>query len=173
MSGQTTRTAVHPRTCGEHTNETSWQSDLRPVHPRTCGEHFSQARISCSSSGSSPHVRGTSVRARCRDVSIAVHPRTCGEHIDLAILAPVHASVHPRTCGEHASMAVVVSQEQRFIPARAGNIPQARGRYCRCCGSSPHVRGTLRNRPTTGACLSVHPRTCGEHASVMYPSVRT
>ena len=110
------------------------------VHPRTGGEHDADALKSVSTTGSSPHGRGThrtkcgcaplrrfiparagntSYQVRVRAVT-AVHPRTGGEHVALPEKLTLNggSSPHgrgtlprPRSC----------SSEFRFIPARAGN----------------------------------------------------
>ena len=131
------------------------------VHPRTCGEHFLCRNPPIYASGSSTHVRGTYLTV-CSDVicqrfiparagnielfypfhtSPTVHPRTCGEHFNANAprTRPVGSSPHVRgTCGQE----VLHLGHIRFIPARAGNIGQAR---------------------TAAFCRTVHPRTCGEH----------
>ena len=134
-----------------------------PVHPRTCGEHDHDPARSSLATGSSPHVRGTprrrrsarrrwgfiparagntpARRMRCRRRS--VHPRTCGEHWAAADehMARVGSSPHVRGT-RRISPADIGAY--RFIPARAGNTRRA---------------------PCRRASSSVHPRTCGEHAS--------
>ena len=119
----------------------------------------SSARL--SRSGSSPHVRGTLIRAcsdamvkgfipaRAGNISISpswsraapVHPRTCGEHTcrPFTTSAGIGSSPHVRGTSERGQVLDAVC---RFIPARAGNIDIPR-----------------RSR----APRSVHPRTCGEH----------
>ena len=116
-----------------------------PVHPRACGEHGSALQFRLGSHGSSPRVRGTHW-------------------------------LHGRRRSEF-----------RFIPARAGNTRCAASARCHSAGSSPRVRGThierraalfygrfiparagnTRVRPATGRARPVHPRACGEHASLI------
>ena len=131
------------------------------VHPRTCGEHSPKHRTKPRPTGSSPHMRGTSlVRAAHPRVSRFI-PAHAG-NINCGSSAPSQPTVHPRTCGEHikdegtASLSFGSSPHMRgtferhmsgdchcrFIPAHAGNI----SRLCRQAGNGP-----------------VHPRTCGEH----------
>ena len=70
------------------------------VHPRTCGEHRDESRPAQGSYGSSPHVRGTwSGRPQCYR-SRRFIPARAG-NIQQQPQQRVEISVHPRTCGEH------------------------------------------------------------------------
>ena len=81
--------------------------------------------------------------SRSEDGAQAVHPRVCGER---------------RTCGEPRS------RRCRFIPACAGNAARSASRLRWPRGSSPRVRGTLRQRCLAKCLGPVHPRVCGERA---------
>ena len=141
------------------------------VHPRTGGERNRSDRPSASSSGSSPHGRGTPERARVRHPRRRFIPARAGNAVHCRFRANF-ASVHPRTGGERRPMMQlnlfiigssphgrgtpdIVAEEgvpARFIPARAGNA------------RSP--------RPRRG-CAPVHPRTGGERsaaASSLWPT---
>ena len=152
-----------------------------PVHPRVCGERYWSSPWMVGRGGSSPRLRGTPATVLYARLRYAVHPRVCGE----------------RDRG-FSSAALVM----RFIPAFAGNARASAPRICTtpvhprvcgertlhadelaiCGGSSPRLRGTLRDRlsqrhqvrfipafagnaecfctgPTNRA---VHPRVCGE-----------
>ena len=139
------------------------RSRLASVHPRARGEHnvFNWARE--TGYGSSPRARGTlgpprwwnppyrfiparagnTTSSSARVASYSVHPRARGEHR----LAPrglrEFVGSSPRARGTQVTHAAVGEQE-RFIPARAGNTPS------RVISLIP---------PT------VHPRARGEHAS--------
>ena len=125
-------------TCGEVSVCTS----RRAVHPRTCGEHLPRSTGPPPHVGSSPHVRGTSQDEHCSSNSArfiparagnmypptprpsppAVHPRTCGEH-SFSVThagAPAGSSPHVRGTLWHRKGRLL---NNRFIPARAGNIP--------------------------------------------------
>jgi len=133
-----------------------------PVHPRTCGEQGKATAPSRSSSGSSPHVRGTAKRCILSlDVPRFI-PARAGNRLSHA-LPPTSTAVHPRTCGEQS---------------------QTASSSCSSSGSSPHVRGTgfalrgnlvfsrfiparagnRRRRPSSPCTRTVHPRTCGEQS---------
>jgi len=131
------------------------------VHPRVCGEHHSMALMLLYLVGSSPRVRGTSLREpvpsgwdrfipACAGNMITrdyegnpwtVHPRVCGEHLCAEPLSPRHRGSSPRVRGTCLTSYLIRSQGW-FIPACAGNI-KVGGRQC------------LRH--------TVHPRVCGEH----------
>ena len=110
------------------------------VHPRTCGEHSVDSIGNGWRTGSSPHMRGTPGRlsgplrgarfipahagntsGTCDEDSAAtVHPRTCGEH---DTQEPPHStndgsSPHMRGTPSQRSIRPVC---RRFIPAHAGN----------------------------------------------------
>ena len=111
--------------------------------------------------GSSPRVRGTSVRSvccsavkrfiparagnMCKRDSIhfvaPVHPRACGEHIPMRTRPVCSPGSSPRVRGTYRLFSSA-STGSRFIPARAGNIS---------CPRRPARPG------------AVHPRACGEH----------
>ena len=57
---------------------------------------------------------------------------------------PTSRPVHPRACGEHDSTHSPEHQDQRFIPAHAGNT---------------------KIEMALGVMASVHPRACGEHTA--------
>ena len=114
----------------------------RQDHPRTCGEHGDESQLLNIISGSSPHMRGAlpygGVCCMCNRIIPAHagstierfeagdpqrdHPRTCGEHPlplrrrDMGVGSSPHMrgallkkpvnvqrdGDHPRTCGEHS-----------------------------------------------------------------------
>ena len=95
-------------------------SSLRAVHPRTGGEHLVVIVSGESSSGSSPHGRGTRRRSRSRQPGARFIPARAGN--TLPTPSPQASStVHPRTGGEHAHVATLCFRRD---------------------GSSPHGRGT-------------------------------
>ena len=137
-----------------------WNEAL--VHPRACGERPMMASTVFRLIGSSPRVRGTDATMSAAGRSTPVHPRACGERaLSSAGLTLFHGS-SPRVRGTGKPQGGLV-EGVRFIPARAGNGPLARGRpystavHPRACGergtrstlgcpprgSSPRVRGTV------------------------------
>ena len=157
-----------------------------PVHPRAGGEHSDIADCGRSGDGSSPRGRGTRGLLRYRASGGRFIPARAGNTRGRTI-ARRCASVHPRAGGEHTCApsssnfeigssprgrgTQIVSSApgplSRFIPARAGNTttslrgassptvhPRAGGehplssrlaRYV--SGSSPRGRGTLFSQP--------------------------
>ncbi len=152
-----------------------------PVHPRTRGEHVISLGEILAKIGSSPHTRGTSPTIRPHRIPrrfipahagnmgfrsagrsrVAVHPRTRGEHRYTRPGSEHEYGSSPHTRGTYLA-AIKNIEEERFIPAHAGNIfdvhsltvfssvhPRTRGehitpliRVVTVFGSSPHTRGT-------------------------------
>ena len=132
-----------------------------PVHPRMRGERLSVAVRLNSSSGSSPHARGTRSRVPLAPFPVSVHPRMRGERkFRLCIrLSAAGSSPHARGTPSRGQLG---PRCLRFIPACAGNAypqcarrrpaavhPRMRGERLNSIrdigynlGSSPHARGT-------------------------------
>ena len=132
-----------------------------PVHPRMRGERLSVAVRLNSSSGSSPHARGTRSRVPLAPFPVSVHPRMRGER-------PAEDSSGHGACGSSPHARGTRNPrhsrrlDYRFIPACAGNAypqcarrrpaavhPRMRGERLNSIrdigynlGSSPHARGT-------------------------------
>ena len=107
-----------------------------PVHPRMRGERLSVAVRLNSSSGSSPHARGTRSRVPLAPFPVSVHPRMRGERISIpgGIVGGSGSSPHARGTPEHGQHAC---QDERFIPACAGNACNTRFSFG---GASVHPR---------------------------------
>ena len=108
-----------------------------------CGEQFTFCVMPCSTSGSSPRVRGTVWQYPLLDVRPTVHPRVCGEQVRGVKRRRSLRGSSPRVRGT-VCLLNVERRAVRFIPACAGN-----------------------SHTTHLALLhgSVHPRVCGEQAS--------
>ena len=125
-----------------------------------CGERVEGVNLIAREHGSSPRVRGTPLTPKPRTEAHRFIP-ACAGNARRRAAHTASRPVHPRVCGE------------RFPISR---------RQCRPRGSSPRVRGTLRNddanpgllrfipacagnagyRVFRFATLGVHPRVCGE-----------
>ena len=126
-----------------------------------CGEHYVQAPTRSERMGSSPHVRGT-LNNRARATRVTGIIPACAGNTYVPSVPIGRCRDHPRMCGEHWN--------------RWGTATSS-------LGSSPHVRGTLMMRPSSGVSAGIipacagntvtkdtdaetyrdHPRMCGEH----------
>ena len=133
-----------------------------PVHPRMRGERLSVAVRLNSSSGSSPHARGTLDGMGQAGFLIRFIPACAGNAISGSSSAFSCFGSSPHARGTHGHAARGDGRD-RFIPACAGNAwwrmttavwpsvhPRMRGerlpdpgRHGPGRGSSPHARGTL------------------------------
>ena len=174
--------------CAGNTSSTAATSSFSSVHPRVRGEHGIIITIGICRNGSSPRARGThripvSVSHRGRFIpacagntrmakrtarKYAVHPRVRGEHFAPVVVTDAPTGSSPRARGTPRK-ADQATQQQRFIPACAGNTvssrrrrraravhPRVRGEHVFSAfsrfswvGSSPRARGTPRR---TGTC---------------------
>ena len=142
----------------------SREKQANSVHPRGCGEHTSLFNSSLGQLGSSPRVRGTRTYLKF-SISIprfipagagntrgpvgrtrqpTVHPRGCGEHLALGVRFPYSSGSSPRVRGTRG-MSQRAVELLRFIPAGAGNTLNLVWGFETC---------------------AVHPRGCGEHATL-------
>ena len=127
-------------------------------HPRMRGEHLDQRLHERRRTGSSPHARGTRLRATSRRSESGIIP-ACAGNTDVNSLYPWAMRDHPRMRGEHCC----------FSPGISG-VP----------GSSPHARGTqiygVRCAPMLGiipACAgNTHARTCARLRAKDHPRMR-
>ena len=134
-------------------------------HPRGCGEHYLMLDVWTSFQGSSPRMRGAlTFFTTIREV-LRIIPADAGS-TNFGLGRAVVPADHPRGCGEHRCW---------FCG------------YCCCGGSSPRMRGALRDSewkafagriiPADAGstqCKSLaethsqdHPRGCGEHLLCM------
>ena len=164
-----------------------------------------------ATNGIIPALAGNTMRARCWSRRAGDHPRACGEHVDACVLTALSWGSSPRL--RRTPRPVVWRVPRRgIIPALAGNTaktsafapaardhPRACGKHhhshsrrASSLGSSPRLRGTLRergqerahagiipalagntqqtNRPLSGN--RDHPRACGEHCKHIAESCR-
>ena len=144
-----------------NTDGCPWPCESDGDHPRVCGEHPKRGRTVRPSTGSSPRMRGTLRRRRCRAGYHGIIPAYAGNTDNLAVNR-VHPWDHPRVCGEHGGFSAKVAKSK---------------------GSSPRMRGTLVGVSCVSNWLRIipayagntvcvtkvlppppdHPRVCGEH----------
>jgi hypothetical protein len=137
----------------------------RPLDPRARGAQLVFYRLSRVANGSAPHARGTPGDVVEHALGNRPIPARAGEHRFCDRCRRDDAGSSPRTRGTRAA-AEANRRPCRFIPAHAGNDkelacarsqatahPRTRGEHTRCgsrcshgAGSSPHARGTPRQR---------------------------
>ena len=136
------------------------QAPCRPVHPRIRGERSGYVEARRSSSGSSPHTRGTLAHA-ARPVHQARFIPAYAGNARPDRMAMLTMTVHPRIRGERVCMGL------RPIP-RAGSSPHTRGTLFR---RSRHIlnrrfipayAGNAAATPRPRPARAVHPRIRGE-----------
>ena len=131
------------------------------VHPRTCGEHSNSTTSFGNFVGSSPHVRGT-CSAFNDDTNLSRFIPARAGNIVAMLAEKSTMAVHPRTCGEH--------EAQLNCPwSFSGSSPHVRGTYLAWHGGKSYHRfiparaGNMIHTEVSEAFEAVHPRTCGEH----------
>ena len=113
------------------------------VHPRVCGERLRAALGAFEPARFIPACAGNALRAERGCRAITVHPRVCGERLAKDNGPVTTNGSSPRVRGT-LLLAQVAGQNDRFIPACAGNAQRSRRRRWR---------------------IPVHPRVCGERSS--------
>ncbi len=145
---------------------TRWQPlSSPPVHPRACGEHRPALPTAPASSGSSPRARGTPRTARAWWSSSRFIPAPAGNTAECPS-SPGRPPVHPRACGEH-SVATVAGGAARGSSPRVRGTPVGVGRHLCPDRFIPARARNTRWGSGSGSSPPVHPRACGEHASVV------
>ena len=191
----------HPRMCGEHLPESAICGHSRGSSPHVRGA-LVQDFLQGLSTGISPACAGSTVSWRIRRPPCRDHPRMCGEHNRGSSFGQSHKGSSPHVRGARQACDDAL-QESGIIPACAGSTTVGKTKllfiwdHPRMCGehelgdfaafldqgSSPHVRGALRQTQRQGqrpgiipACAGStptatrpsreprdHPRMCGEH----------
>ena len=153
-----------PRIIPALAGNTPWPPSTRQRrgdHPRACGEHTTDLIAAIGRSGSSPRLRGThdggDVPARCDGIIPALAGNTRHPRTTAR-----RARDHPRACGEH-------DPRRRKPGARVGSSPRLRGtlRQSRHMGYAGGIIPALAGNTSRTASLPAesgdHPRACGEH----------
>ena len=131
-------------------------------HPRVCGEHSFSFASSNAARGSSPRVRGTPVRPHRLAREGGIIPARAGNTAPRTRRATCPWD-HPRVCGEHSSFHLSCWILWGSSPRVRGTRVLVPSEYI-LRGIIPACAGNTRPGPETRACLSDHPRVCGEHA---------
>ena len=113
-------------------------------HPRVCGEHVQPQLLVCSSSGSSPRVRGTPPACGLQSGEHGIIP-ACAGNTATACRRQSRTWDHPRVCGEH------------MFRRKSGNTARINAGIIPACAGNTDIIKT--GNPTARD----HPRVCGEH----------
>ena len=147
--------------CAGNSRAGSTRPSRTAVHPRVCGELYLDLDDADLDGGSSPRVRGTRrVPLRRADPQRFI-PACAGNSAGIWTTAR-RRTVHPRVCGE-------LLWATRWACGSFGSSPRVRGTRPAPCRASrrrpvhPRVCGELRAPSRTPRQRStVHPRVCGE-----------
>ncbi len=194
-------TPAHPRTRGEHSGPRPGSTSGPGSSPHTRGTRDGEERHGVDFRLIPAHA-GNTARGVAPGAPGPAHPRTRGEHAPVNGDVPVEVGSSPHTRGTPGDVHRDPAKD-RLIPAHAGNTrlpvtvearnpahPRTRGEHAEevaknggTHGSSPHTRGTRKDRDRQRrACRlipahagnthrgrgrwprrSAHPRTRGEH----------
>ena len=130
-------------------------------HPRMCGEHSYKVLCCTVHWGSSPHVRGALLQRQRHRIRAGIIPACAGSTWSMAI-GTAWDGDHPRMCGEHRISVNTVSSSAGSSPHVRGALRETRqklqysGIIPACAGSTFDMIEILRQ-------IGDHPRMCGEH----------
>ena len=210
---------VHPRSRGEHAGRGRPRGSCGRFIPARAGNTTFPRPSRADTSGSSPLARGTHphgqiarqprrfIPARAGNTDRGresrhlrpVHPRSRGEHMPPIAREKLQGGSSPLARGTPGTV-FVVNDNDRFIPARAGNTgrrrrrpgaspvhPRSRGEHlhesasgCVPPGSSPLARGTPARAPVDGGRKRFIPARagntdrgcCGSRGTTVHPRSR-
>ena len=172
---------AHPRACGENNRGSRAPCIVPGSSPRVRGK-LRGTRLPRGPRGLIPARAGKTWWTSRTSGSRRAHPRACGENRTGVVRVVKRVGSSPRVRGKPAH-APVPAPPGGLIPARAGKTSSMRkwrtssSAYPRACGenpiswtkwrvipgSSPRVRGKLREGDHPGLPALAHPRACGEN----------
>ena len=138
------------------------------VHPRGCGEREARRGIPARMYGSSPRVRGTPNPFRTHPAAVRFIPAGAGNACNRRF-PPRRMTVHPRGCGERGATILQGA-------TTSGSSPRVRGTLgtlvtkANMCRFIPAGAGNAEAKGAEDSNSPVHPRGCGERASLITPS---
>ena len=91
-----------------------YQKKAPAVHPHECGEHATTTARAELEAGSSPRVRGTSLRHCIQCFNSRFIPTSAG-NIGVATALSCWRTVHPHECGEHANSTSLVYKRKNRL----------------------------------------------------------
>ncbi len=144
-----------------NTIQAAYAKSKTAVHPRACGEHGGLERRREFDFGSSPRMRGTRNSSRALQRSRRFIPAHAGNTC-LICFVRFSSSVHPRACGEHPMALPAATERHGSSPRMRGTRHflahvHARPRFIPAHAGNTHLRLLLVSS------MAVHPRACGEH----------
>ena len=156
----TSRSGIIPA-CAGNTPASHRSTSSARDHPRMCGEHSKATMYGISSTGSSPHVRGTQSVEGVLHVLGGIIPACAGNTNRPSVFGEIPRD-HPRMCGEHI-------HHHRQRRHHSGSSPHVRGTQVRWSsdhahrGIIPACAGNTAGGMPLMLALRDHPRMCGEH----------
>ena len=133
------------------------------AHPRACGENPQFVGSTGRTTGSSPRVRGKLLEDRRRLGRHGLIPARAGK--TRARWAPTDsARAHPRACGENYPRFAMTFGKLGSSPRVRGKLRDDPGELARL-GLIPARAGKTDGTATASAPTRAHPRACGENAS--------
>ncbi len=145
----------------------------RGIIPRGCGEHLMARLAMLSSVGSSPRMRGAPLLGTAGPLPGGIIPADAGS-TDGAVWQCGRVRDHPRGCGEHRSSHAEVKVCLGSSPRMRGALRQApRMRGAHNCGHHgfmpagiiPADAGSTSTATSPSTRRGDHPRGCGEHST--------
>ena len=138
------------------------------VHPRACGERLNPAFSQWLMGGSSPRLRGTVTRGNLMENHMRFIPAPAGNGICRSRWMP-RPTVHPRACGERFREIKIKSDAAGSSPRLRGTV---RNRLCVIRGNRfiPAPAGNGSTESVMSLLSTVHPRACGERDAVATPT---
>ena len=142
----------------------------RRGHPRSCGDHPFTPRFSIPQTGSSPLVRGP--RIQPPDVSLVegVIPARAGT-TSPTCRSSRHRWGHPRSCGDHLQWSGIPAHLTGSSPLVRGPLRED-GSVHGLIGVIPARAGTTLTGGSHGRPGRGHPRSCGDHPRSTAESAR-
>ncbi len=156
---------ITPAHAGNTFGATGWRV-LPKDHPRTCGEHCISIYRSSPKIGSPPHMRGTHRYCLSKSVPNRITPAHAG-NTRLFVVKKNSCEDHPRTCGEHGVCVYGRKWEEGSPPHMRGTLTLRKGNTVASRITPAHAGNTRAHYAWTSL-YQDHPRTCGEHVSVMW-----
>ena len=136
-------------------------------HPRSCGEHHDNTSPNLQPRGSSPLVRGARSEQAKETRHVGIIPARAGSTMARSEAARRWWD-HPRSCGEHWMGRTDEERAEGSSPLVRGALIQRIGWLCRA-GIIPARAGSTCAAQWNSIVKQDHPRSCGEHSAHTRP----